>query len=327
MEHVSDLELSIDDSRFSEGDQTFIRDVIQAMKFIGENGRNLKDLTISFPFFPCWINPEFSQLLQDAFSDMFKGLKKFNSLKLVELNLESYKNFSPDLDIFSQDFGLMVTHLIVKNKQNACFDNLSVLNQQFSKLEYLYIESATVNAWNNIRSPKLWSSQVENTFQDFAMVEIYLQPTSSKHSFHLRKLPYQKSVIEVDLNLEILSNSSHHLDVFSQDFGAMVTHLNVDTMPNARGDNLMIISHRFPKLQYLSIKDASVGRECGEDWDWHEVGSLKLWSSTVDETFQDFTQVEIYLKPAANGYCYHLLKEPFQKSVFQNTRAHTTSSP
>ena len=319
IEHVSDLELSIDDSRFSEGgDPTFIGDILQAMKLIGENGRNLKDLTISFPFFPCWINPEFSQLLQDAFSDMFKGLKKFNSLKIVELNLESYKNSSPDLDIFSQDFGLMVTHLIVKNKQNACCDNLSVLNQQFPKLEYLYIESATVDLnWNNTRSPKLWSSQVEITFQDFAMVEIYLQPTTSKHSFHLRKLPYQKSVIEVELNLELFSNSSHHLDIFSQDFGAMVTHLNVDTMPNARGDNLLIISHRFPKLQYLCIKDASIGRECGEDWDWNEVRSPKLWSSTVEETFQDFTKVEIYLKPAANQYCFHLLKVPFQKSVVQ----------
>ena len=107
----------------------------------------------------------------------------------------------------------------------------------------------------------------------------------------------------------------------------MVTHLNVETMPNARGDNLLIISHRFPKLQYLCIKDASVGRECGEDWDWNEVRSLKLWSSTVEETFQDFTKVEIYLKPAADRYCFHLLKVPFQKSVFQNTRAQTTGSP
>ena len=327
IEHISDLELSIDDSRFSEGgNPTFIGDILQAMKLIGENGRNLKDLTISFPFFPCLISLEFSQLLQDAFSDMFKGLKKFNSLKIVELNIESFNNSSPHLDIFSQDFGAMVTHLIVKTMPFECGDNLSVISNLFPKLQYLYIETATAGSvesgvdwnWDEVRSPKVWLNQVENIFQDSTKIEIYFKPKVNQDCFHLLKMPSQRSVFKtVELNLELFNNSSHHLAIFSQDFGAMVTHLIVQTMPNACGDNLSVISHRFPKLQYLCIADASVGRECGEDWDWNEVRSPKLWSSTIEEIFQDFTKVEIYLKPMDSQHRFQLLKMPFQKIVFK----------
>ena len=55
---------------------------------IGKNGRNLKRLTISFPQFRWTIDSELLRLLGDEFTDMFKGLKNFNSLQIVVLNLE-----------------------------------------------------------------------------------------------------------------------------------------------------------------------------------------------------------------------------------------------
>ena len=329
IEHVSDLELSIDDSRFSEGgDPTFIGDILQAMKLIGENGRNLKDLTISFPFFPCWINPEFSQLLQDAFSDMFKGLKKYNSLQIVELNLENnlenFNNPGHIRKIITYDFTAMVTHLILKTMSCASdvelVEYLSAISYQFPKLQHLMIETAILDKesdWDEVRSSNLWSSQVENTFQDFTKVEIYLKPETnddgySRCGFHLVKMPFQKSVYKtVEVNLELFKNSIHHLDIFPRDFGELVTNLIVKTMPSACGDNLSDISRLFPLLRCLCIETAILA-------DWDDFRSPKLWKDCVESAFQDFTKVKIYLKPTtANEHCFHLLKIPFQKSVIQ----------
>jgi hypothetical protein len=93
IEHVSHLELAIEDSRFSRRnrhDETFSRDITQSMKMIGENGRNLKRLTISFPQVRWMMYSELFRLLGDAFSDMFKGLENFKSLQIVELYSTSY---------------------------------------------------------------------------------------------------------------------------------------------------------------------------------------------------------------------------------------------
>ena len=207
MEHVSGLELSIDDSRFSEtGQHTFNREILQAMKLIGEDGRNLKDLTISFPFFPCWIELEFSGLLQDAFSDMFRDLKKFNSLQIVRLNLRFlYMDSTRHIDICFLDSGALVTHLIVKSMWFESSDVLSGISHLFPKLQNVYIETAKVGqmeneenlAWDEDRSPIFWSNRVEETFQDSAKVEIYLKPWNMVHScFHLLKKQLQKSVLE-----------------------------------------------------------------------------------------------------------------------------------
>ena len=207
IEHVSGLELSIDDSRFSEiGQYTFNREILQAMKLIGEDGRNLKDLTISFPFSPYWIELEFSRLLQDAFSDMFRDLKKFNSLQIVRFNLQFLCMVSTrHIDICFNDSGAVVTHLIVKSMCFESSDVLSGISRLFPKLQHIYIETATVGqiesdenlAWDEDRSPIFWSSEVEETFQDFAKVEIYLKPWNMVHScFHLLKMPFQKSVLK-----------------------------------------------------------------------------------------------------------------------------------
>ena len=76
IEHVSNLEFSVEDSRFSEDiDESFIREIVQAIKLVGDNGRNLKHLTISFPMFPCWINLELSRFLGDAFIDILLDAK------------------------------------------------------------------------------------------------------------------------------------------------------------------------------------------------------------------------------------------------------------
>ena len=207
IEHVSGLELSIDDSRFSEtGQYTFNREILQAMKLIGEDGRNLKDLTISFPFSPCWIELEFSRLLQDAFSDMFRDLKKFNSLQIVRLSLRFlFMDSTHHIDICFHDSREVVTHLIVKSMCFESSDVLSGISHLFPKLQHIYIEDATVGqieneenlAWDEDRSPIFWSSRVEETFQDSAKVEIYLKPWNMVHScFHLLKLPFQKSVLK-----------------------------------------------------------------------------------------------------------------------------------
>ena len=204
IEHVSGLELSIDDSRFSEiGQYTFNREILQAMKLIGEDGRNLKDLTISFPSFPCWIELEFSRLLQVAFSDMFRDLKKFNSLQIVRLNLQFL--YAHHIDVCFHDSGAVVTHLIVKSMGFESSDVLSGISLLFPKLRHIYIEAATVGqiendenlAWDEDRSPIFWSSKVEETFQDFSKVEIYLKPWNMVQCcFHLLKMPFQKSVLK-----------------------------------------------------------------------------------------------------------------------------------
>ena len=207
IEHVAGLELSIDDSRFSEFDQyTFNREILKAMKLIGEDGRNLKDLTISYPFSPYWIELEFSKLLQNAFSDMFRNLKKFNSLQIVRFNLQSlYLGSTRHIHICFPDSGEVVTHLIVKS---MCFESSNVLlgiSDLFPKLQHIYIETATMGqkesdknlAWDEDRSPIFWSSEVEEAFQDFAKVEIYLKPWNVvKCCFHLLKMPFQKSVLK-----------------------------------------------------------------------------------------------------------------------------------
>ena len=72
-------------------------------------------------------------------------------------------------------------------------------------MQYIYIETATVGqkvndknlAWDEDQSPKFWSSKVEETFQDFAKVEIYLKPWNMVQCcFHLLKMPFQKSVLK-----------------------------------------------------------------------------------------------------------------------------------
>ena len=84
-------------------------------------------------------------------------------------------------------------------------------------------------------------------------------------------------------------------------------------------DVLSGISRLFPKLQHIYIETATVGqKESDENLAWDEDRSRIFWSSEVEETFQDFAKVEIYLKPWNMVHsCFHLLKMPFQKSVLK----------
>ena len=135
---------------------------------------------------------------------MFRDLKKLNSLQIVRFNLQFlHMGSTRHIHICFPDSGAVVTHLIVKS---MCFESRDVLlgiSDLFPKLQHIYIETATMKesdknlAWDEDRSPIFWSSEVEEAFQDFAKVEIYLKPWNMVHScFHLLKMPFQKSVLK-----------------------------------------------------------------------------------------------------------------------------------
>ena len=202
IEHVSNLEFSLEDSRFSEDiDESFFREIVQAIKLVGDNGRNLKYLTISFPMFPLWINVELSRLLGNAFIDMFKALKKFKSLQIVELNSAFLS-----LDSFSNVFGEMVNHLVVKDMPFNT-DTLSEISQRFPNLTYFCVGNAFMKSekiHEDIHQsleelPKL----VEKTFHANTKVEIQLHLTTWTYDcidtvveYELFKIPFNKCVMK-----------------------------------------------------------------------------------------------------------------------------------
>ena len=202
IEHVYNLEFSVEDSRFSEDiDESFTREIVQAIKLVGDNGRNLKYLTISFPMFPCWINLELSRVLGDAFIDMFKALKKFKSLQIVELNSAFLS-----LDGFSNVFGEMVTHLIVKDMPFNT-DTLSEISQKFPNLTSFCVGNAFMKSekiYEDIHQsleelPKL----VEKIFHSNTRVEIQLHLTTWTYDridtvveYEFSKVPFHKCVMK-----------------------------------------------------------------------------------------------------------------------------------
>ena len=202
IEHVSNLEFSVEDSRFSEDiDESFIREIVQAIKLVGDNGGNLKHLTISFPMFPCWINLELSRVLGDAFIDMFKALKKFKSLQIVELNSAFLS-----LECFSNVFGEMVTHLIVKDMPFNT-DTLLEISQKFPNLTYFCVGNAFMKSEKIHEDmhqsleelPKL----VEKIFHANTEVEIQLHFTTwtydcidTAEEYELYKTPFHSCVMK-----------------------------------------------------------------------------------------------------------------------------------
>ena len=186
IEHVSHLELAIEDCgiiRMNRSIHTLIlrEDILQSMKMIGENGRNLKHLTISFLKVPTLMGSEIRRCLGDAFSDMFKGLKNFKSLQIVELNLPSMKYFEKYLDTFSNYSGAMVTRLNVMDRTWNC-DGATLLeiNRRFPNLTYLCCHAASISASEDL--PKL----VEDIFPDTTKVEDFFK---SHNFFIMEKLP------------------------------------------------------------------------------------------------------------------------------------------
>ena len=196
IEHVSHLELAIEDSRFSRTkshDETFRRDIAESIKMIGENGRNLKRLTISFPQVRWMFCPEISRLLGDAFSDMFKGLKNFKSLQIVVLNIrfvdiEYYLKKFPDT--FSSYSGAMITHLNVRD-MTCVGTTLSEINRRFPNLK----QFCGYKSWKDINTsledlPKL----VDDIFPDITKVEITFWTLPNKYK--LSKIPFHKCVMK-----------------------------------------------------------------------------------------------------------------------------------
>ena len=198
IEHVSHLELAIEDSRFSwtkNHDPTFRRDVAQSIKMIGENGSNLKRLTISFPQVRWMFCSELSRLLGDAFSDMFKGLKNFKSLEKVVLNLafaDIDYFFEKFPDTFSSYSRAMITHLNVRDM--ACGGiNLSEINHRFPNLKHFYADNAKEDMNTNSEDlPKL----VEDIFPDKTNVEIKFWTLANKNKNKLSKIPFHKCVVK-----------------------------------------------------------------------------------------------------------------------------------
>ena len=189
IEHVSHLELAIEDCgiiRMNRSIHTLIlrEDILQSMKMIGENGRNLKHLTISFLKVPTLMGSEIRRCLGDAFSDMFKGLKNFKSLQIVELNLPSMKYFEKYLDTFSNYSGAMVTRLNVMDRTWNC-DGATLLeiNRRFPNLTYLCCHAASISASEDL--PKL----VEDIFPDTTKVEIHFSTflNNCSHDFEVSK--------------------------------------------------------------------------------------------------------------------------------------------
>ena len=206
IEHVSHLELAIEDSRFSfinRHDETFKRDIAQSMKIIGENGRNLKHLTISFPHagVPWRMYSKLSRLLGDAFNDMFKGLKNFKSLKIVELKLEIMYYLEKYPDTFSNYSGAMITHLNVTGMTLNCSGaTLLEINRRFPNLTHFCCYNASFQSDKegiNI-SPEDLPKLVEDIFPDITKVEIHLSTFSNNrfHDFEVSKIPFHKCVME-----------------------------------------------------------------------------------------------------------------------------------
>ena len=204
IEHVSHLELAIEDSRFSilnRHDETFSRDIAQSMKMIGENGRSLKHLTISFPQV-CWMMySELSRLLGDAFSDMFKGLKNFKSLRIVELNLAIMYYFEKFPDTFSNYSGAMVTRLNVYDSTwNWDGTTLLEINRRFPNLTHFCCYNPSIQSDKegiNI-SPEDLPKLVEDIFPDITEVEIHFSTFSNNRFdyFEVSKIPFHKCVMK-----------------------------------------------------------------------------------------------------------------------------------
>ena len=198
IEHVSHLELAIDDIKIIKMNRsihTFIlkEDIAQSMKMIGENGRNLKHLTISFQEDSTLMSSEIRRRLGDVFSDMFKGLNNFKLLQIVELNLPSMNYFEKYLDTFSNYSGAMVTHLNVMDRTWNC-DGATLLeiNRRFPNLTHLCCYTASISASEDL--PKL----VEDIFPDTNKVEIHFSTFSNNrsHDFELSKIPFHKCVMK-----------------------------------------------------------------------------------------------------------------------------------
>ena len=204
IEKVSDLELSIEDSRvLGFIHESYRRDIIQAIKLIGENGRNLKRLAISLKF-PWWLDAEFSRLLGHAFVDMFNGLWNFKSLKIVELNLEFYCN----LHSFSNYSG-EINHLTVKDMPFFDRETLSEISHEFPNLTHFRVNNALMNnalsdedvPWN--LRPEDLPKLIEDTFKDVTKVEIQLQFRTwidglidTVVEYEFSKMPFQKCVLK-----------------------------------------------------------------------------------------------------------------------------------
>ena len=151
--------------------------------------------------FPLWINVELSRLLGNAFIDMFKALKKFKSLQIVELNSAFLS-----LDSFSDVFGEMVTHLIVKDMPFDT-DTLSEISQRFPNLTYFCVGNAFMMSekiHEDIHQsleelPKL----VEKIFHASTQVEIQLHFTTwtydcidTVEEYELYKTPFHSCVMK-----------------------------------------------------------------------------------------------------------------------------------
>ena len=203
IEHVSHLELAIEDSRFSfrfRRDETFRRDIAQSMQMIGENGRNLERLTISFPEVRWQMYSKLSRLLGDAFSDMFKGLKNFKSLQIVELNLAIMYYFEKFPDTFSNCSGAMVTRLNVTDRTWNC-DGTTLLeiNRRFPNLTHFSCYASIQSDREGINiSPDDLPKLVEDIFPDITEVEIHFSTFSNNRFdyFEVSKIPFHKCVMK-----------------------------------------------------------------------------------------------------------------------------------
>ena len=196
IEHVSHLELAIQDKRFSRinrHDEIFRGDIAQSIKRVRKNGRNLKHLTISFPQIRWLMDSELLRLLGDEFSDMFKGLKNFNSLQIVVLNLEFVEiecYFLKFSDTFSSYSGAMVTHLNVRY-MTCGLSTLSEVNRRFPNLEHFCAYTAKEDI-NTSREdlPEL----VDDIFPDKTKVEIKFWTSTNRYK--LSKIPFHKCVVK-----------------------------------------------------------------------------------------------------------------------------------
>ena len=196
IEHIYHLELAIEDKRFSRmnrHDETFRRDIAQSLKMIGENGRNLKRLTISFPQVRWMIDPELFRLLGDAFDNMFKGLNNFKSLEIVMLNIEFVEIeyfFKKIPNTFSSFSGAMVTHLNVRDMTCSVI-TLTEINHRFPNIKHFCATEAQedINTiWTDL--PEL----VDDIFPDITKVEIRFWTLTNKCI--LSKTPFHKCVLK-----------------------------------------------------------------------------------------------------------------------------------
>ena len=131
---------------------------------------------------------------------MFKALEKFKSLQIVELNSAFLW-----LESFSNVFGEMVTHLIVKDMPFNT-DTLSEISQRFPNLTYFCVGNAFMRSekiHEDINQsleelPKL----VEKIFPANTRVEIQLHFTTwtydcieTAEEYELYKTPYHSCVM------------------------------------------------------------------------------------------------------------------------------------